>query len=122
MEFPREKYKELFAYLIDRKGTLCTSDMIIGNLWRDMPADNSHKSKMRVTINSMVNAFTKAGIDNVIIRKRNGVAVNINSVDCDYYRWLDGDPYALRQFIGEYMTQYEFAEETRYNLQVKQKR
>lgn len=119
MEFPREKCKELFAYLIDRRGAVCSPDMIIGNLWCDMPADESQKAKLRVTVNDMIKAFAKIGADDVIIRKKNGVAVNASAVDCDYYRWLDGDPSAQRQFLGQYMSQYDFAEETQYNLQVR---
>ncbi len=34
-------------------------------------------------------------------------------IDCDYYRLLGGDPFAVSQYMGEYMTQYEFAAETR---------
>lgn len=65
----------------------------------------------------MINAFRAVGVDDIVIRVKNGAAVNVSAVDCDYYRWLDGDPYAIHRFKGEYMSQYEFAEETRYNLQ-----
>lgn len=40
-------------------------------------------------------------------------------LDCDYYRYLDGDPYAISRYTGEYMTQYSFAEETREFLEMK---
>jgi hypothetical protein len=40
-------------------------------------------------------------------------------LDCDYYRYLQGDPTALHQYRGKYMTQYAFAEETRAALEHK---
>lgn len=119
MKFPRSRNKELFAYLVDRRGAMCTKDMVIGCLWKDEPADASHKSMARSTVSETISAFHDVGIDDIIIREKNGVAVNTSVIDCDYYRWLDGEPLALHQFLGEYMTQYEFAEETRYELQAR---
>ena len=55
--------------------------------------------------------------DDALIRMQGGVSVDINRLDCDYYRFLNGDPLALHAFHGEYMTQYSFAEETRAALQ-----
>ena len=46
-----------------------------------------------------------------------GVSVNVNQIDCDYYRFLNGEPLAMRAFHGEYMTQYSFAEKNRAALQ-----
>ncbi len=119
VRFPRAKCKEFFAYLIDRQGSICTKDMVIGSLWQNEPADAARKSMARNALSEMIGTFRSLGIEDLIIREKNGVAVNAGMVDCDYFRWLDGDPYALHKFLGEYMSQYEFAEETRYNLQMK---
>ena len=116
VHFGRSKSKELFAYLIDRRGAVCNSEMVIGNLWPDEPFDETVKGKSRVVISDMVAAFTSLGVENVILRGVGGVAVDQRRVDCDYYRFLEGDAYAIHAYTGEYMTQYDFAEETRMHL------
>ncbi|MBR6027764.1 MAG: response regulator [Clostridia bacterium] len=117
LRFPRARCKELFAYLIDRRGAMCSIDMMIGNLWPEDTVSETRKSHLRVLIAEMTNTFRDIGAEDALIRDRGELGINVSRVDCDYYRYLSGDPYALHQFSGEYMTQYEFAEETRANLQ-----
>lgn len=119
VKFTRAKCKELFAYLIDRNGAVCTKDMIVGNLWAESPADDAHKSMARTVFSELSKTFHLLGIDELFLSYKNGISVNVSKVDCDYYRYLAGDPYAIHKFIGEYMTQYEFAAETRAYLQGK---
>ena len=116
LHFSRSKSKELFAYLIDRQGAKCESDAIIGNLWPEMAASESLKGQLRVIIADLISTLRDAGATNVILRDRSGISVDTAKLNCDYYRFLAGDPYALHLYHGEYMTQYEFAEETRANL------
>ncbi|MCR5283138.1 MAG: response regulator [Lachnospiraceae bacterium] len=116
VHFGRSKSKELFAYLIDRRGAVCTPEMVIGNLWPDEPFDEAVKGKNRVVTSDMVAAFTALGAESVIVRGVGGVAVDQRRVDCDYFRFLEGDAYAIHAYTGEYMTQYDFAEETRMHL------
>lgn len=110
--FSRSKSRELFAYLVDRRGALCTTDMVLGNLWPDEAVSDSMKSMMRTLVADLRNTFRTLGLDDVILKTRDGLAVNTELLECDYYRYLEGDPTALRAFTGEYMSQYEFAEET----------
>ena len=114
--FHRSKSKELFAYLVDRKGAVCTNDMIIGNLWSDKPLTESLKSLQRTVISEMIKDFEMVDVRDLFVKAKNGICVNTEMLDCDYYKYLEGDKKAIRQFKGEYMTQYEFAEETRNNL------
>ena len=116
MSFHRSKSEELFAYLIDRKGAVCTTDMILGNLWPDKPVSDSLKSYGRTVLAEMIHDFEKAGIEGLFTKSKNGICINTDQGDCDYYRFLDNDEKAIHQFRGEYMTQYEFAMETRANL------
>ena len=119
INFKRQKSKELFAYLIDRRGTMCDMDMIIGNIEPEAVPDKSTKSKVRVYVGALVMTFLNLGIDDVIVKQTGGMGINMNKVDCDYYRYLDGDPYAVSRYNGEYMTQYDFAAETRSFLEMK---
>ena len=117
LKFSRQKCKELFAYLIDRHGAVCSNDMIIGNLWPDESPTDSRKSMVRTLITELARTLRLAESENVLIRMQGGISVDVNRLDCDYYRFLNGDPLAMHAFHGEYMTQYSFAEETRAALQ-----
>lgn len=117
LRFSRQKCKELFAYLIDRHGAVCSNDMIIGNLWPDESPTESRKSMVRTIITELARTLRQADAEDVLIRMQGGISVDINRLDCDYYRFLNGDPLAMHAFHGEYMTQYSFAEETRAALQ-----
>lgn len=117
IEFPRSKCKELIAYLIDRKGAICTNDMIMGTLWPDKKPNDSLKSMLRTLISDTRKTLENLGFHDAVEKEHRGVRINPSCVDCDYYKYLDGDKKAMRKYIGEYMTQYEFAEETRLYLQ-----
>jgi hypothetical protein len=38
-------------------------------------------------------------------------------VDCDYYDWKKGKPWAINAYRGEYMSQYSWAELTHGTLE-----
>jgi len=38
--------------------------------------------------------------------------VNKDLIDCDYYRFLEGDVRAINSFTGQYMSAYSWAEFT----------
>ena len=116
MFFHRTKSKELFAYLVDRQGAVCSNDMIIGNLWPDKLLTDSLKSLERTVVSEMIRDFEEAGVTGLFLKAKNGISVKTEMLDCDYYQYLDGNEKAIRRFKGEYMTQYEFAQETRENL------
>ena len=119
VRFGRQKSKELLAYLIDRRGAGCTNDMIIGNIWFNVASDESHKSMTRVAAAGLLEDFRRVGVENIIFHDRGSYSVNTGLLDCDYYRYLECDPFAIQQFCGEYMMQYDFAENTRANLQMR---
>ena len=107
--FKRSRTKELFAYLVDRRGAACTMGELMGVLYEDENSD-SRKSWMRMLIQDMRKTFEALGMGDVIIKAWNTVAVNTSMLDCDYYKMLDGSPAALNDYYGEYMTQYSWAE------------
>ncbi|MCR5168480.1 MAG: response regulator [Oscillospiraceae bacterium] len=119
VKFSRQKSKELLAYLIDRKGAMCSMDMLIGNLYPDEPPDDNVKSKVRVYISDLISTFNKSGIDELIIKNGGTFGINTKLLNCDYYRYLDSDPFVISRYTGEYMTQYSFAEDTRAFLEMK---
>ena len=113
VQFSRKKTKELFAFLIDRKGERCDIDTIISRMDPASEINKSTKAQIRVFLSDLTKTFENIGINDIVIKEGNSFGINISLIDCDYYRLLDGDPFARSQYMGKYMIQYEFAENTR---------
>lgn len=112
LKFKRTKSKEMLAYLIDRRGSRCTIGELVSVLWEDDAHSPSRRTQVRNLISDLRNALKDAGAEDVIVRGRDEIAIAPESVDCDYYRFLDGDPDAVNLYRGEYMSQYSWAEMT----------
>ena len=114
--FQRKQTKELFAYLVDRRGALCSSEAVMAALWED--PDDIGAAKHRVwNLTSDLRASLKAiGMEDVLISRGGQLAVRTDRLDCDYYRMLSGESAARDSFRGEYMEQYSWAETTKGSL------
>ena len=108
--FKRSKSKEVFAYLVDNRGAFCSTGELIGVLWEDEDVTNSKLSQIRAFTSDLRKTFEELGINDIIVKKHNEIAVNVNRIDCDYYRYMDKDPEAKHLFMGEYMKQYTWSE------------
>ncbi|MGN0460358.1 MAG: hypothetical protein ACI4HL_05540, partial [Ruminococcus sp.] len=117
LSFSRSKTKEMFAYLIDRRGTSCDMNELMAVLWEDMPESISQRSNLRNLIYDLKNTMSKVNADDVVIKGRNTISINPDAVDCDYFDFLRGNPYAVNQYQGDYMKQYSWAEMTNGALQ-----
>lgn len=110
--FSRSKAKELFAFLIDRKGSGVNSAEISAALWEDKAYDRNLRSQTQTVISQMIRNLKDAGIDYCVIRKWNYLAVDTTCLNCDYYNFLAGDLMAINSYTGEYMSNYSWAEFT----------
>ena len=112
IRFKRSKSKELFAYMVDRRGSLCTVGELCGALFEDREEDSTLKKQMRVFLSSLRDDLAKVGAGKVLIKGWNAYGVDCSLIDCDYLKFLEGDPHAVNKFMGEYMGQYSWAEMT----------
>ncbi|MBQ6505510.1 MAG: response regulator [Flexilinea sp.] len=110
--FGRKKTRELFAYLIDREGGVCTAEEIITDLWEGETDMTAGKDRLRHLVGDLRNTLSSIGMDDILVRRSGCLAILRDKVDCDYYRMKDGNMEALNSFAGEYMTQYSWAEAT----------
>lgn len=109
---PIAKCKECLAYLVDRKGSRVTAPELATVLWEDTPYDKRTQNNTHRVISDTVKYLKEAGVANIIIKNRGDMAINLEQVDCDYYRFLMGDVSQINLFRGEYMTNYSWAEFT----------
>lgn len=112
LHFRYNRAKELFAYLIDRKGAAVNTEELIAVLWEDEPSSASVKSNLRNLLSDLAHTLKEADAEDALIKARNCYAVNTEAVDCDYYDFLKQKTDAVNAYMGEYMTQYSWAEMT----------
>ncbi len=112
MRFERRQTKELFAFLIDRRGASCTAEDIGAALWGDGGGAKNTKQRIRNLINDLKTTLKTIGMGDVLLRQGSRIAIRPDCVNCDYYRMLAGDMDAVNCFRGEYMTDYSWAELT----------
>jgi two-component SAPR family response regulator len=110
MKFDRSKSKEIFAYLVHRHGSSCSTKEIAAVLFEDEPYDAKQQNYVQQLIYSMMNSLKNAGVADVIVRSRNSLAVNVKLLDCDYFRFKELDAGAVNAYQNEYMSQYYWAD------------
>lgn len=107
IKFKYKKTKELFAYLIDRRGaTVSTKEMMVILYENDAGNKESYIRNLR---SDLKNTFENLGFSDALVRRGGDMGLNMEKIECDYYEYLDGHKELFR---GEYMTQYSFAEYT----------
>lgn len=107
VRFARTKTKELLAFLVDRRGAMCSNGEIMAVLWED----DGHEPYLRQLKKDLADTLEAVGCSDALVRKRGGVALVCDKVSCDYYDLLkDGGRDA---HMSEYMEQYSWAETTK---------
>ena len=104
VKFKYQKSKELFAYLIDRGGSLINVNELNAILWEE-----DHKSYLRNLISDIQSTLNSLNCGDVFIKKHSECAIDPSKVDCDLYEYQNNNPDAVRMFNGEYMEQYPWA-------------
>ena len=107
--FKRLKTKELFAFLVDRKGAGMTAKQICAVLFPDDTDDTKNSAYLRQLVLDLKNTLKLVGAEKVLRHETPCYRIDTTLVQCDYYSYLEtGKP----EFHGEYMAQYSWAEET----------
>ena len=114
--FTRKQTKELFAYLVDRQGAVCTSGEIAEALWEGESPEKNEMQMIRNLVSDLKKTLKDIGKEDVLIRQHRQLAIRKEMIDCDYYKMLSGDMDAVNSYRGEYMTDYSWAELTNGSL------
>jgi Response regulator containing CheY-like receiver and SARP domains len=110
LTFKRQKAKELLACLVDRQGADITTKMACALLWEDESYDRKVKGYFRIVLLDLRITLREAGIEKLLIRGHNRLAVDITKFDCDSYNFIKGDPIAVNAYQGNYLIDYSWAE------------
>ena len=87
VHFERSRSKEIFAYLVHRHGSSCSTREIAAALFED-----------------------EVGAQKAVNKSYNALSVNPAVLDCDYYRFAELDAGAVNAYANEYMSQYYWAD------------
>ena len=117
--FKYQKSKELLAYLVDRRGAMCSTGELMAILFED---DGDHKVYYHKIRSDLIDALEAIKCENIIVQQRGLLGIAMDFIDCDYYDYLNGKTELSKLYHGEYMAQYSFAELTNAELFAKLKR
>lgn len=112
----RPKVKELLAYLVHKQGASATSAEIASILWEDKKYNKSLQSQTRNTVSQLMTLFKEAGINAIVHKEWNSIAIDTRNVTCDYYAFLAGEEAAKNAYRGKYLDEYSWAEYTTGHL------
>ncbi len=115
VKFKYQKTKELIAYLIDRKGSMCTMGEIMAALF----PDDTHKKYYHQLRLDLINTLALLGFETTVLQERGSLGIDKSQLECDFYDYLSGKAKLSDLYHGEYMAQYSFAEFTNAELYVK---
>ena len=116
LSFKRSRTKELFAFLVDRRGAGMTAKQICAVLFPFDTDDVKNTAYLRQLVMDLKNTLKTKGADAVFCHETPCYSVDTSLIKCDYFSYLEtGKP----EFLGEYMSQFSWAEETCAMLQIK---
>lgn len=110
VKFNRTKAKELFAYLVYRKGSSCSTRELAAVLFEDTEYSTKQMLYLQKIVSSMMQTLKEYNAASVIHKTYNSIALDDETVDCDYYRFLKMEVPSINTYTGEFMTQYSWAE------------
>lgn len=110
IKFKYKKTKELLAYLIDRRGALCANNDIIAVIWEDDDFGMDRQDYLKKLKQDLSKTFSELGVEDIIIKQRGQIGINPKKIECDYFKYLEGDSTIMNSYQGEYMAQYGWSE------------
>lgn len=108
--FKRSKSKELFALLVDRRGAGISGREACDALWEGEPYGASQRSYYQTIAADLRSTLVAAGVGDILVKAWNSLAINPDAIDCDLYRFLEGDSVAVNAYRGSYLPAYAWAE------------
>ena len=112
VKFKYQKTKEMLAYLIDRRGSMCSGSELMSVLFED----DTHQKYYNQLRLDLINTLKALGCESVIVQSRGMLGISVTELDCDYFDFLNGKQELVQLYHGEYMAQYSFAELTNASL------
>lgn len=114
LSFQYSRSKELFAYLIDRGGAMCSTGELMEILFEEESGHDAYFKRIR---RDLLDTIASVGCESALVCQRGMMGVVTSQIECDYYNYLSGREPLSKRYRGEYMNQYTFGEYTNGYLQ-----
>lgn len=112
VSFRRSKSKEVLAYLVDARGKSISRREIFLSIWESNEYDRSAQKQLDVIIRDLRSTLEENGISEILRLERGMLAIVPELIDCDMYRFADGQGQAISEYHGEYMSSYSWTSAT----------
>lgn len=122
VRFRSGRAKELMALCVWRNGRSVSIYEMVEYLWGDKAADAPEKTGYRRAIKELADTLKSYGAEDLFLRERGSIRIDMSKCDSDYQALLNGDPDAACQFQGSFMEQYSWAEAAVYVLEERKQR
>ncbi|MBO5130141.1 MAG: response regulator [Oscillospiraceae bacterium] len=117
VKFRSGRAKELMALCVYRGGRPVSIYELVECLWGEAAADAPEKTGYRRAIKELADTLKDYNAENLFLRERGSIRVNLEMCDSDYQALLRGDKDAACRFQGSFMEQYSWAEAGVYGLE-----
>lgn len=122
IKFHSNKSKELMALCVFFEGRDVSIHDIIAYLYEDAEASSPENTGYRRTIKELTDTLRDYEAEDLLIRKRGSIQVDMSKADSDLEAFNSGDEAAICSFQGAFMEQYSWAETGIYALIEKKNR
>ena len=70
----------------------------------------ARKNYFQTIVHDLRSTLRQAGIEYILVKSHNSISVRADEIDCDSYRFLDGEPQAVNSYRHNYLPSYSWAE------------
>ena len=113
VKFSYSKSKELLALIVDKNGAFLPLSEAIAYLWPDKPPEHA-KNLYRDAVYRLRMVLRENNLLPLITVTRAAIAINREDIDCDYWRFLNGE---TSWYAGSYMPHYDWSLETQAQIE-----
>lgn len=113
LKFKHSKTRELFAYLIHRKGALCSVKELASVLFSEISEHKIQQSRLRILFADLVHTLKEIGFEDILYKTRGYSSIVPEEIDCDYFDYIKRESNPEEIFSNEYMAQYDWAKDVR---------
>lgn len=110
LHFARSRTKELLALLVDRKGASVTTREACEILWEGEAYDKALRNHFHQLLLDLRGTLSRYNAKELLISRYNEYAITPDMIDCDSYRFMEGDPWAINRYQHDYLPAYSWAE------------
>lgn len=110
VKFSLAKSREILAYLINLQGTEINWPTLAAEVFDEDLYDSKTYARLHKSVERLRKILKEYKVEDILISKKGYLAIDVNKIDCDLYKFIAGDKVARASYYGELMKEYSWAE------------